>query len=68
VNGGTVTVLNLAPLTTRIRAYFGCSTIEGAYIENEGSAASAGSHFERRVFFNDVIIDFLFNLTSLKST
>jgi len=53
VNGGTVKVLNVAPLTNRIRTYFNCPTIEGAYIENEGGSGSAGSHFERRIFFNE---------------
>ncbi len=52
-------MLNLAPLTSRIRTYFGCNTIEGAYIENEGSAASAGSHWERRIFYNEVIVFYL---------
>jgi len=53
VNGVTINVLNVEPLTTRIRNHFGCSTIEGAYLENEGGSGSAGSHFERRIFYND---------------
>jgi hypothetical protein len=70
VNGASVTVLNLAPLTTRIRSHFGCSTIEGAYLENEGGSGSAGSHFERRIFYNEymtasVIKDFRFSQFSL---
>jgi len=55
VNGASVTVLNLSPLTTRIRSHFNCATIEGAYLENEGGSGSAGSHFERRIFYNEVI-------------
>jgi hypothetical protein len=50
VNGNNITILNVEPLTTRLRNYFGCSTLEGAYLENEGEAGSVGSHFERRIF------------------
>lgn len=52
-NGQTVQYINAEPLTTRVRNYFGCQTIEGAFLENEGSSGSAGSHFERRIFFNE---------------
>ena len=45
---GSATVLNVSPLTSRLRNFFGCSTMKGAYMENSGSSATAGSHFERR--------------------
>ena len=54
VNGRKITVLNLPPLTERIRTHFNCSTAEGAYLENEGGPLSADSHFERRIFYNEV--------------
>ena len=47
---GNATVLNLPTLTSKIRTFFGCSTIAGAYMENTGSSATAGSHLERRMF------------------
>jgi len=50
INGGTSTVLNVEPLTTKLRDHFGCSTLKGAYMENSGTSATAGSHFERRIF------------------
>ena len=53
VNGNTVTYIDLPPLTKRLRAHFNCSTLKGAYLENQGSSGSAGSHFERRVFGNE---------------
>ena len=53
VNGGEVTYINLPSLTSRLRDHFNCSTLEGAYLENEGGSLSAGSHFERRIFFNE---------------
>jgi len=54
VNGLNTTVLNTPPLTQRLRKHFNCSTLEGAYLENQGNAGNVGSHFERRVFFNEV--------------
>jgi len=54
VNGMEITVLNTPPLTQRLRKHFNCSTLEGAYLENQGTFASIGSHFERRVFYNEV--------------
>ena len=53
VNGNSVTYIDLPPLTKRLRAHFGCSTLKGAYLENQGSSGSAGSHLERRVFGNE---------------
>lgn len=55
INGQPVPLIDLPPLTSRLRSYFGCSTLEGAFLENAGSEGSAGSHFERRVFMNEVI-------------
>jgi len=49
-NGATAKVINVESLTTRLRNFFGCSTLKGAYMENSGSSATAGSHFERRMF------------------
>jgi hypothetical protein len=53
VNGVQTYILDIEPLTSRLREYFGCSTLEGAYLENQGDAGSAGSHFERKVFMNE---------------
>jgi len=53
VNGGQVQYINLPPLTKRLREHFNCPTLEGAYLENQGGSLSAGSHFERRIFFNE---------------
>jgi len=50
LDGSTAKVLNLAPLTSRIRAFFGCSTIIGAYLEDDGGSGTAGVHFEKRQF------------------
>ena len=34
--------------------YFGCPTLTGLELENEGGAASKGSHWERRVVGDEV--------------
>lgn len=61
MNGYETTVLILEPLAKRLQQYFNCPTIEGAYLENQGSPGSIGSHFERRLFFNEVIDYSLFS-------
>jgi len=48
LDGSTSKVVNVDALTTRLKSFFGCSTLKGAYMENSGSSATAGSHFERR--------------------
>jgi len=53
VNGIETTVLNVPPLTQRLRKHFNCSILEGAYLENQGSPGSAGVHLERRIFYNE---------------
>jgi len=50
INGNTRTVLDLAPLTPRLRNFYGCSTLQGAILENYGNSATAGTHFERQYF------------------
>ena len=50
VDGTTSTVLSTPILTQKLRNFFGCSSLSGAYMENSGSSATAGSHFERRQF------------------
>ena len=32
------------------RSHFGCDTLEGAEIENQGGSGTAGSHWEKRLF------------------
>ena len=53
-NGKTITYLNVEPLTTKLRKHFGCPTLEGAYLEDDGGSDSAGWHFERTYFMNEV--------------
>lgn len=48
-------MLTLGPLTEKLQDYFKCSTLKGAYLEQQGDSGNIGSHFERRIFMNDVI-------------
>lgn len=52
-NGLTINYLDVEPLTTKLRDYFGCQSLEGGYLENQGGSGSAGSHWERQTFFNE---------------
>jgi len=55
LNGITRTVLDVEPLTSKLRAHFGCSTLPGAFLEDDGGAGTEGSHFERRHFIYDTM-------------
>jgi len=59
--GKTRTVLDLPPLTSRLRKFFGCSSIPGGLLENDGGDATASSHFERRFFLYDLMTSGLIN-------
>lgn len=37
------------------KEHFGCSDLKGIYLENEGSEESAGSHFEKLHFGNELM-------------
>jgi len=50
IAGEERTVLDIEPLTTRLRNYYGCNTIPGIIMENEG-----GAHLERRYFQYEVM-------------
>jgi len=55
LNGSNRTVLNVEPLTSKLRAHFGCSTLQGAFMEDDGGAGTEGSHFERRHFIYETM-------------
>jgi len=50
IAGKSRTVLDLPPLTERLRTFYGCSTLQGALLENGGGESTAASHFERKFF------------------
>ncbi len=55
MNGMLVKVVTVEPLRQKLRDYFDCPTLEGAYLEQQGDDGNIGAHFERRIFMNEVI-------------
>lgn len=55
LDGKSCIVLDVPPLTSKLRTFFGCPTLDGAYMENDGSDASIGGHFEGRQFVFEVM-------------
>jgi len=53
--GKTSTLINLPQLTTRLRNFYGCSTVPGVYMENDGGSGTSGSHFERKIFLYETM-------------
>jgi len=55
-------VLDVPAITNRVRRHFGCSSLPGAYLENNGdSQLTAGSHFERKHFLMDAMTSGVLN-------
>jgi leishmanolysin len=55
LTGTNRTVLDLPPLTQRLRNFYGCPTLEGAFMEDDGGSGTAGSHWERKFFPFDLL-------------
>jgi leishmanolysin len=53
LGGNTYSYLSVEPLNSKLKSYFGCSSLPGAILENQGGSGSAGSHWERRIFGNE---------------
>lgn len=50
ISGNTRTVIDVPPLTDKLRSFYGCSTLQGAVLENGGGSGTSASHFERKFF------------------
>jgi len=55
LNGKTTTVIDVPPLTDKLRSYYGCSSLPGMYLENNGGDGTAGSHPERKIFLYETM-------------
>jgi leishmanolysin len=57
LRGKTAKVLTYPLATSTFKTYLGCdsSAVDGIELEDEGSAGSAGSHFERRVLKEELM-------------
>ena len=54
-SSATVYKLVTPKLVAAAREHFGCSTISGVYLENEGDSGSAGAHFEKVHYGNELM-------------
>jgi len=55
LNGKSSTVIDIPELTQKLRNFYGCSSVPGIFMENDGGSGTAGSHFERRLHLYDVM-------------
>ena len=55
INGEKRKILDLEPLTQRLRKHFGCPSIPGALLENDGGPGTRNVHFERRIFLYEIM-------------
>ena len=53
VRGKRVTKLALPTVVEKARKAFNCSTLDGIELEDGGGAGTAGSHWEKRIMYND---------------
>jgi len=55
INGNTETVIDVPELTQRLRNFYGCPTVPGLILENNGGSGTAGSHLERRFYLYETM-------------
>ena len=55
-NNKTITIINSPMVLAKAREHFGCDSLEGIPLENQGSAGSSGSHWEARYMLGDYMI------------
>jgi proprotein convertase subtilisin/kexin type 5 len=55
LSGTNRTVLDFPVLTQRLRNFYGCPTLEGAFMEDDGGSGTASSHWERKFFPFDLL-------------
>lgn len=57
--GKSVTKLVTPRVLRAARAYFGCSSLTGVEIEDQGGAGTIGSHWEKRILYTEFITGIL---------
>ncbi|XP_064400256.1 leishmanolysin-like peptidase [Halichondria panicea] len=55
----TVSMVVTPNVVREVRAHFGCESLEGAELENQGGGAVAGRHWENRVFGEELMTGML---------
>ena len=56
INGVERTLLKTPKVLEYARGHFGCPSLGGVELENQGGSGSAGSHWEGRIMFGDYMI------------
>ena len=56
VNGVTRTLIQTPKVLEAAAQHFGCSSIDGIELENQGGEGSVGSHWEARIMLGDYMI------------
>jgi len=54
INGVTRTLLRTPKVLYYARKHFGCPSLSGVELENQGGSGSAGSHWEARIMLGDI--------------
>jgi len=55
INNDTHTIVDVAPLTAKLRAFHGCDSIPGAIMENDGGAGTDDSHFDKKFYLYETM-------------
>jgi leishmanolysin len=53
--GKTVTMVATPTVVAYVRQFTGCATLQGAEIEDEGGSGSSGSHWERKLYYDEIM-------------
>ena len=54
-------ILDVEPLTQRLRDHFQCPSIPGALMEDDGGSGTKNHHFERRIFLYEIMTSGIMN-------
>jgi leishmanolysin len=66
--GKTVTMMTSPRAIAAAQQHFGCSTMTGVEIEDQGGAGTAGSHWEKRILYTEYMAGILSSVTSYISS
>ncbi|KEG12488.1 surface protease GP63 [Trypanosoma grayi] len=52
----TVTIITTPKVVEVARRHFGCPTLDGVEVEDNGGGGTAGSHWKKRILFEEVLV------------
>lgn len=59
-NGSSANLLITPNVLAKAREHFGCATLDGVALEDDGGVGTANSHFEERLFFSDLMTGIIY--------